>query len=188
MEGKFLTQKEYGEAWITFFVFVLPLLARGATGKNAKNCHTRYIGLRLSKKIADNRFQNWTEKIADQSEKPVVSSILTWKWKKKNITSPDVSILSESELHAIKVFSLFDCLVCNLPSAVEEILQNSLTFIRSARWSADCAQVVGSHCKRVSEHEYQCSSCITPITIWLYTSQNHSFQQMRKHECKEIYE
>ena len=106
----------------------------------------------------------------------------------KNITSPDFSILSESELHAIKVFSLFDCLVCNLPSAVEEILQNTLTFIRSARWSADCAQVVGSHCKRVSEHEYQCSPCITPITIWLYTSQNHSFQQMRKHECKEIYE
>ena len=83
----------------------------------------------------------------------------------KNITSPDFSILSESELRAIKVFSLFDCLVCNLPSAVEEILQNSLTFIRSARCSADCAQVVGSHCKRVSEHEYQCSSCITPITI-----------------------
>ena len=87
------------------------------------------------------------------------------KMEEKNNTSQDFSILSESELHAIKVFSLFDCLVCNLPSAVEEILQNTLTFIRSARWFADCAQVVGSHCKRVSEHEYQCSSCITPITI-----------------------
>ena len=185
MEGKFLTQKEYGEAWIPFCVFILPLLARGVTGKNAKNCHTRCIGLRLSKKIADNRFQNWTKKKCRSKRRAsgFVNFNLT-----KNITSPDFSILSESELHAIKVFSLFDCLVCNLPSAVEEILQNTLTFIRSARWSADCAQVVGSHCKRVSEHEYQCSPCITPITIWLYTSQNHSFQQMRKHECKEIYE
>ena len=45
----------------------------------------------LSQKIADNRFQNWTEKIkknADQRGERVVLSILTWKWKKKILLAP----------------------------------------------------------------------------------------------------